>query len=360
MSADAKQIRFFAILFAAWFALFALSLNFRPPDYRPWNRLRRGPFNFKPNGRVVMKVCGDLGWIKDVKELQFPREQVFTTDPWGYRNPGVIENPRVVVSGDSYPAGGGLNDTDTLTVRMSELMGEKIYNFCGEAKFAPSEFLADPRFKAHPPQVLIYSPVYRMITPFPIEKSWRYRGKIVYLDDYTRLLISFKLRLDRDNFLAHLFKDLASRVSPKLIGGLSVYVDQVTVQGEPKLTLSLDVLRLTQTPQERQLHMVVTSLVKFDEELKKRGVRFIYAPSPEPGSIYPEFYPKAESVRLQNPPFIDLVFAELDKRGIEYIDLRKDLIANRFPYLYLPDDTHWNPRAVSIAAKTIVDYLARK
>lgn len=351
------QKRFFILTTLTWLALFAWSLNFKPPDYRPWNRLRVGPFKFKPDSQVTMKVCGDLGRIKGTKELQAWRDQTFTIDHWGFRNLGQTEKPRVVVAGDSYTAGGGLNDHETITYQMTQLLGEPVYNYAGEAPFAMAEFLDDPRFKQNPPRVLVFSPVFRAIKPFPLKPPWNQAGWLAKLGDMISTLQGFRVRLERDNYLAAVFKKVVSRFSPQMVSDLSSYIEEIDVQGERKLVISLEIQGLPLTPRERQLQMTVNSIAAFDEQLKKRGVHFIFAPIPESGTIYPEFFKEKSRAKLQDPAFIDLLFQELSKRGIDYIDLRKGFLDNRFPYLYLQDDTHWNPRAVSIAAKTITDYI---
>ena len=340
-----------------WAGLFLLSLNFKPPDFRPWNRLRVGPFKFKPDSQVKMEICGDLGRIKGVKELQAWREQTFTTDHWGFRNLGQTEKPEVVVAGDSYAAGGGLNDQETITYQMTHLLGEPVYNYAGEAGFAMAEFLADERFQKNPPKILIYAPVFRAIKPFPLTPPWNNAGWRATAGDIISDLQSFRVRLERDNYLAAVFKKIISRFSPQMVSDLSSYIEEINVQGAPELVISLEIQGLTLSPQERQLQVVADDIAAFNDQLKKRGIHFIFAPIPESGTIYPEFFKPSSRAKLQDPSFIDLLFQELAKRNIDYIDLRPDFSANRFPYLYLPDDAHWNPRAVEIAAKTITDRI---
>jgi alginate O-acetyltransferase complex protein AlgJ len=354
------QKRFFVLGLLTWLALFALSLNFKPPDYRPWNRLRVGPFNFKPDLKVQMKICGDLGRIKGISELQYWREQTFTIDRWGFRNLGETEKPRVVVAGDSYAAGGGLNDDETITSQMGKILGEPVYNYSGEAPFAMSEFLADERFKNNPPKIVVFAPVYRAVKPFPLNPPWNNTGWKAEMGDIFSDVQGFKVRLERDNYLAAVFKKIIARFSPQMVSDLSSYIEEIDVQGQPKLVISLEIQGLTLSPQERQLQMTVSSIVAFNQQLKERGVHFIFAPIPESGTIYPEFFKPGSRAKLQDPAFMDLLFQELGKRGIDYIDLRPDFSANRFPYLYLPDDAHWNPRAVGIAAKTMSDYIKPK
>jgi hypothetical protein len=349
--------RFLMIAGLTWLSLFALSLNFKPRDLRPWNRLRQGPFNFKPDSQVKMQICGDLGRIKGLKHRQFWREQVFTTDPWGFRNPFRIEKPRVVVAGDSYAAGGGLNDDETISFQMTKLLGEPVYNYAGESPWAPAEFLADKRFKQNPPAVLVYAPVFRAIKPFPLTPPWNQAGWKARAGDIISDLQSFKIRLDRDNYLAELSKKLVARFAPELISDLSSYITEINVQGKPALVLSLEIQGLTLNPEERQLALTVRSLAEFNHLLKQRGIHLLFAPIPEPGTIYPDFYKPESRAKLKHPAFIDLLFQELDKRDIDYLDLRPCFSANRFPYLYLPDDAHWNPRAVSIAGQAIADRI---
>jgi hypothetical protein len=351
------NLRFFLITFLAWAGMFVVSLNFKPPDYWPWNRLRVGPFRFKPSAQCKMTVCGDLGRIKGIKELQHFRDQVFTTDRFGLRNLSEVERPEVVVAGDSYVAGSGLSDEETLTYQMTLVMGRTVYNYGGETPFSASEFLSDPRFQQNPPKVLVYLLVYRAIMPLPLDPLWNHAGLPARVSDILSDVKSFKQRLDRDNYLAELSRRFIAPYAPAMISNMASYVPIITVEGERKLTLSLDIQMLTQSPEERQMDLVVRTIAEFDRRLKQRGTHLVYAPMPEPGSLYPEFYDQKSRARLQQPPFIDLLLKQLDKQGVDYIDLRKSLEPNRIPYLYLPDDTHWDPRAVRLVAKILVDYI---
>ena len=73
--------------------------------------------------------------------------------------------------------------------------------------------------------------------------------------------------------------------------------------------------------------------------------------------IYPELFGVPPGATLQSPPFLDLLFVRLAEAGVETIDLRPALSANKVPYLYIRDDNHWSPRAVAIAAAVIAEYL---
>jgi len=349
--------KFLLLAAMTWTMLFLLSLNFQTQFRNTWGYVREGPFKFKPNFHFRRMRCGDLSQTKGIKELQDWREDVFTIDQWGFRNWGQVERPRVVVLGDSYVAGNALNDNETITYKMTEFLHEYVYNYAGQNLYAPAEFLDDQRFINHPPKIVIYAPVSRYIAPFPLAATWNRRSflqKWKEAGDYPR---SIKIMLDRDNYLTFLFKQMIARIFYKLGINISTSTEIIDVEGQKKITLSLYLQGLCSSPQERQLDEVVKDIVELDKRLRARSIHFIFAPVPESGTIYAEFYQGAGCEGFQNPSFVDLLFQELKKRGVEDYDLSPDFLANRLPYLYLPDDSHWNPRGVEVAAKSLSNYI---
>lgn len=348
---------FLSLAIASYLLLLSVSLNFQEFPKTPWMLLRQGPFNFKPDLKIKMKMCGDLSLTKGIKELQDWREEAYTTDHYGFRNLAQIEDPRVVVLGDSYVVGIKLNDDQTLTYKMSRLLNEPVYNYGGQFYLAPAEFLADPRFQAHPPEIVIWAPVEYYINDFPLQATWKNK---TLLDRWAELgadIKDFKYKLERDNYLTVLLKKLIAGVLFRIGFKLSSNTEIINVKGERKLVMSLGFQDLCLTPDERKFDQIVKNLVELNGLLEKRSVHFVFAPIPSTGSIYPEFFKNPCPQALAREGFLGLLLKEMQKNNIDHLDLKQPFSAKKYPYLYMTDDSHWNPYATDVAAQSLVDHI---
>ena len=112
----------------AWLVLFGLSWIPRSPYFRPWEVLRDGPVAFRPLTELEMAACGDLGRSSHVSELQHWRRIRFTTDELGFRNLEGASWARIVLVGDSFVVGSGVDDAETIPARMARALGEPVTN----------------------------------------------------------------------------------------------------------------------------------------------------------------------------------------------------------------------------------------
>jgi hypothetical protein len=86
-------------------------------------------------------------------------------------------------------------------------------------------------------------------------------------------------------------------------------------------------------------------------------VRFLFSPIPESGSVYPDLFPETERRALADPPFFDELIRGTRAAGVEVVDLRAVYRDDPEPYLFLPDDSHWNARATDLAAAAWAERL---
>ncbi len=337
-----------------WTALFVESSFFERPEFRAWEILKdEETQRFASNRRVVMEEIGDLGRLSWVRSLQVPREVIFTTDRWGLRNPVEIEHPRVVVLGDSYVAGSSVSDRETLTIAMSRELREPIYNFAVQSIDVPGLFLRDARFAQTPPEIVIWAPVARRIRPRPLffpavaddslthgERALRWIRRV------GEGLERFEARLNRDNGLTREARYLYHGLQHRWLGNPNL-ID--TAEGQV-LALDLDAQGLIASAEEREVETVIAMVRTFSEFLAEHGVDLIYCPLPESGTIYPELFPEEAREALAVPSFLDRLIDGSRTQGVHVVDLRAIFRAHKSPYLYQPDDSHWNPRAISLSA----------
>ncbi len=355
MQGDSHSKRFLAVWGAAWLALFAVSLPWQAPEFRAWEHLydpdtRR----FEPNQRVAMEVVGDLGWKSWVRELQDPRPTTFSVDRFGFRNPDRTAPPRYVVIGDSYAAGAGLSDDETLAARLSQEVGEPVYNFATQYLNGPALFFREARFAESPPEVVVWSPVARAIRPRPLFvkglEQRRPNGLAGIGDDFAALV----RRVEEGNRLRRELRFVQQGIQFRRRGHRYA---RTLPGGETVLALSLAEQGLLVPPHVRGVAACVAMLTQLHAVLAGAGVRFVFAPIPEVGSIYPELYDPRERAFLADPSFLDVLLEGAQSAGVPVMDLRPVFRASREPYLYQRDDTHWGPRAVELAARALAPRL---
>jgi hypothetical protein len=352
--------RFVAILLGIWGAMFVLSLVFEPPHFRAWERLYdRDSRRFLPSRQIEMVEMGDLGYKSWIRALQHPRRSRFTTDRWGFRNASDFEHPRIVVIGDSYVAGSGLSDDETITSRLGAHLGEPVYNFATQHLNGPALYLRDPRFARQPPEIVIFAPVARAIRPRPLfYREWeRPEAPRDPLSRHRRVgsaIAKVVERANRDNRLVRELRFLYQGLRYAWSG----HPQEVHEPGgNSVLALSLAEQNLYGSPEQRGLQTTVQMLVVLDQTLRRAGVRLVFMPIPESGTIYPELFSEEQRRWVARPSFLERLLERAREEGIEVFDLRPVFRQNAVPYLFQPDDSHWNARATDLAAEALAGWL---
>lgn len=103
----------------------------------------------------------------------------------------------------------------------------------------------------------------------------------------------------------------------------------------------------------------VSAIVDFRDQLASRGVALLVVPVPGKAGVYPDrLSPLAEGPLTRT--ITDALIADLVVEGVAVVDLlgvfrtyRAEREAGVEDSLYLPEDTHWSPRGVRLAARTI-------
>jgi hypothetical protein len=333
---------------ALWIAGGACVLaGWEDPYFRPWERLDDG-HAFRPSQTVSMEASGDLAFRLKAPAAREPRQVVFSTDAHGFRNPEPTDPRGVVILGDSFVAGAGLSDAETLPRQLAERLGAPVYNYGTSDPRTLAWFALDERFAEGLPAVVVWAPGYRSLAPLaPVQLPGA-------LTPATRRLEKLHGYVEEANGLRRLCARLRRRLTP-------VRDDDVTtiqVDGAPALALTLAAAGLQDTAQARGLERVVGDLLAFARALEQAGSRFVFAPIPGVGAVYPEAFPPAEQARLTQPGFAAQVLDRVRGR-VECVDLLPRFRQERSPYLYWRDDTHWRPRAVALAADELAQALRR-
>jgi len=340
---------------ALYVGLLFLSLRFEEPEFRPWERLHdETTYRFFTNQSITTTAIGDLGRETSIRALQIAKQLTFTTDEWGLRNTNAMLHPEIVVLGDSYLAGSGTTDADILTAKMSAMLGTSVYNFGVQSIDVPALFLRDPRFAEIPPDIVIWAPVARRIRPRPLsipaqsDESLSLAQRLIATHrEIGEELTLAKERLNRDNQLSFRARYFYNGLLYRFWGHENLIYPEGP-EGSPALALDVEAQGLHVSPAERGVEEVVSMVRAFSLFLNEHGIRFVYCPIPESATIYPELFQDRE--RAVSPSFLDILIFELREAGVVTVDLRPLFAAHKSPYLYYRDDSHWNPRAIELAA----------
>lgn len=357
MSSARQFIRFFGLVYLA---MLVWSLNFERPEFRAWEVLKDPESEFFfPNLTVEMAEVGDLGYRAWIPSLQHPRAGSFSTDRFGFRNPQGIEQPRVVLLGDSFVAGAGVRDDQTLAAQLGRLLGEPVYSLACETANSPSLYLSDPRFFEHPPRVVVFAPVNRLVMPLrfreipPLNRRAKAESRRWTFESTAEALRRFNRDLGRDNGLSRAMRYGYNGTYYALFG----HPDVIVADGEPAIALPLQEQKCPLTPEQRGLESAIASTKRFSEMIATRGTKLVYAPIPDTGEVYPELFREDERDRCAKPSLFDRLVPEAKTAGLDALDLREVFRLNKTPYLYLRDDSHWNPRAVGLAAEALAEAI---
>ncbi len=87
------------------------------------------------------------------------------------------------------------------------------------------------------------------------------------------------------------------------------------------------------------------------------GKRFLFVIAPDKQSVYPEYLPG--HIDEGGPKRLDQLLPTLDALGVEYLDLRSDIVAAKAggEDLYYKNDTHWNTIGGFYAFRSIMKTL---
>ena len=101
---------------------------------------------------------------------------------------------------------------------------------------------------------------------------------------------------------------------------------------------------------------MVSFLVKTNDYLASKDIKFLYFVCPDKKTIYPEYFPKTVNVDDRNESVLDYLDEKMAGTDVTYIDPREELIAGKSDellYNRMYDVTHWNDRGAFIGHSLI-------
>ena len=348
-----KKILLFLSPFIIYFSIESCVLPVNFFNFRVWEALRVYTFAaflpgpFYPHQHLVSVEEGDLGhgtaWATRTATEWW-------TDEFGYRNKPGGQAPQVVVVGDSFTAGSGLTQTDTLPSQLGERLHQNVYNF------APADmniFLNEKRFILHPPRIVVLAVLERNLTAMPL---WVETPPPASFGDYfarwARGVTSLQplwVTLDRFQKMPglHYLNARLFDIDPYALA---------SVPAGPLLFFPYDLDQADLT--DVQISKMANLLILYRDTLRQRGIGFVFLPIPTKESVY---YLLRQDGR--EPKTVPRLVRALQDRNMKCVDLQKTFIeASRKTkkFLYRKDDTHWNVAGVRIAASLLADQIQNR
>jgi hypothetical protein len=314
-----------------------------------------GPF--RVNAQVVCRTTyGDLANLANLPQYREYRSEVASTDSLGNRNlPSLLlaGAAGALILGDSFAMGTGLNDRETLAVRLSEGTAVRFYNMASQETLPSIELILSTIHQIGMKNgIVIFQHLERKDPPVEsvLQAGWTaeggYRAWLRTPFEYSPLQIVFS-RIHR--------RMLDDRWFPT---PYSQFVRILHLEdGSPMLfhREEFEVCRKTR-------NLDVSYWVALQHRLAVNGHRLLVFSVPDKLSVYHELVLEKDEL----PPlstYLHNLTLRLDSAGVPALDLTACLkaqaklaIRNR-KQLYWRDDTHWNSSGVQVAADEIIRWL---
>ncbi|HEY8240386.1 MAG TPA: hypothetical protein VIH35_03025 [Kiritimatiellia bacterium] len=318
---------------------------------------------------------GDLTHLVGIPaaEREFEDERspaVEWSDEFGFRNVPPTTNTHypVVVAGASY-MNSGHPMTNMFAARLASRGGVPVYchAYPGRGPFyGLLRLLETPQFAEAPPKVLVWGVVEREVGGasfggliFQLRNLGRYSdvgGAHTVFDGRAFLPRRLKQSLPDTSAIAQLSRIAWNRARYALFGWLTpdVAISEGTVEGKRFLFYAPAVKALKWSPAERDIEHVVSAVAELNAYLVARDVTLLLVLIPDKEQVYRNLLPeRLNSDASPVPPSCLPDFeAGLRAQGIRVVNMlgTYEAEAAQGVMLYYRDDTHWNERAIALAA----------
>lgn len=365
--------RLLPLLIATCFAADVLS-RFLPLDvlcFQGWECLTR----YQEPGAIFQAnrqfrsahTHGNLSNMGNLRHLRQDRPQVFTTDQYGFRNvrPGGRAAPDALVVGDSFVAGYGLSDYQTLPAALSIVTGRDFYNAGGPYAYRATVRSLKSKLGMQRGRVIV---VWTESVPVSFFEDAEARART---SNPRVTNLSAMFGVDGQRFLAFArgwwygapVKIAAEKAYLRLSDGRilpNLYAQRVAqrrlVNGQTMLFYPPDIEEFHRVHDIRAAAAYLASLTSdfgregFDPLVVLAPNKYtVYyplldGPQPLPGDTVHPYAPLAAALAIRRVPVLDLTepFREHARLGL-----------SSGKYLYWHDDTHWNGSGTALAANLI-------
>jgi hypothetical protein len=309
---------------------------------------------FEPGRHFEMgRASGDIASLANLPEYRSFRPQAMTTDRFGFRNAPEAAGlpPSVVLLGSSFTVGTGNSDEQTLARRLEALSGCSVYNAGGWDRIvADARELVRRLGMEHGLvllEVLERNAWEAPIAPEGRKPRIRYSPLIWwYYDQATRSRLKIIAQriyksFRNDRFLPNTYRPLAA-------------VRELE-DGRPMLFIR-DIEHPGPLP---AIDPHIRGIERLRDALREDGHRLAVYLVPDKLTVYRDLLEVPAASGDTGPR----ILAEFDRRirslGIPTVNLEPVLhgaaeqAMKKGELIYWPDDTHWNPAGIEVAAREI-------
>jgi hypothetical protein len=339
-------------------------------SFRAWEALARyhapcGPFRANALYENPLSY-GDLTSLGNLPRYRQYRQEIFSTDSFGFRrNSHLKPAPAkydILVVGDSFMVGTGVNDDETLSAKLEQHLGVGVYN--GAAGFEAYATLNDILSLARRLNIAKGTVLYEYYQQHNLPHREYLTGDTYSKNEDSCLDWQTRFSIGYEGFVeVSPLQILGQRIFKKLHNDSILpnpYRSGVVVKtlenGEPILFYPKDVA----TSRVKRRGVDVSGFKALDAELKKHNLRLVLLLVPTKYTIYRSLL-KDDDIKESAPgSYLDVVEKSLREADIPVVNLlssfkqkaAEDYKSNM--YIYWRDDTHWNARGVELAAQEIL------
>lgn len=336
-----KIISYVLILTA--FPLLEMSL---PPTFLAFRHYSAIKFSIYPKGtpyyQNVKSQMMESGDLAPRTKYAIKKYVYWETDKFGFRNSNGEYDPDVIILGDSFTQGSGLNQNETISSMLARMNPNlKIYN-CAPYDMN-SLLLLIRENKIKKPSLIVYENVERLEP-----------RKIIHNEVQT---LSYKMRIksfiETNNLDIQIDKFLRFQIPRRVLKSLRAIIDDNPRGIQSPLNDTLFFLQGMDAPSiTPNIDTVFSRIIGYKEVLKNEAIDFLYVPQPNKESVYYKYVP----LEVQ-PNFISDLTQRLNNSGVPSIDML-NVYKNNFQLnLYQLDDTHWDSSAVYLTAREINKWI---
>lgn len=331
-----------------------------------------GPF--EPNRAIhIKRGYGDLAAIGNIRDMRQYREEEFSVDEFGFRNASNPHslNPAGFVVGDSFTAGAGISDADTLPAQLTADANEFFYNAGAltaslTAAEAASSILhltsgtvvyqlLERSARQAPPLVSELTADYhpRPDSAGAVNQTGLmydvHRAAQLFVSDHSPTIIvseKFVKNLQDGFWIPNTYGKGAVRGKLRNGDDILFYPEDFSTVGD------ID-----------QLSSAWSSyLTAFQRRMKEQNLTLVVLLVPNKATVYGPLT-VMRNTEFPGDALLERLEAKLRTAGVPVLNLTpvfRAAAARELPqheYLYWRDDTHWNPRGVRLAADALWDAI---
>lgn len=290
---------------------------------------------FYPNSLIDMNSVGDLCHHTD---HAVQKREYWKTDSLGFRNYELVGQPDIVFIGDSFFAGTGMTQSNTIDNSVKQCLDNKIkvYNMAPASFSKFNFFLKNGVIKK--PKLIVFSNSERYnieelnkidlnIDQNQLHKKIESSSRIVIIDRLKRFYL-FRF------LIARATRSTGSGVAGENNGNMYFFKGK-----------NVSVKKISETLKNAK------TIISYRNYCDSLGCGFLYVPMPNKESVYFDYVPLNKQ-----PDYLfklDSILKVSNVSTINTLEIYNNYRKTNTALLYHLDDTHWNSNAAELISKEI-------